>query len=130
MPLNRCGHQARTNQAARVLALTVFVFQLVRFYVVIPVGHDGCAAAHDESASAESAQHHHHQMSEQVEGDGNYFQHCKDGLSSEASVQGSGAVLQSWVETQYSSWFQTPATVESPTDFDLPPPFEPPEVRT
>jgi hypothetical protein len=69
-------------------------------------------------------------MSEQVEGDGNYFQHCKDGLSSEASVQGSGAVLQSWVETQYSSWFQTPATVESPTDSDLPPPFEPPEVRT
>ena len=120
----------RRYQSACTLALFLFAFQLIRFYVVVPVDNELCKAAHDEhgATGSEHSHSHQHEATAQTDSDGNYFQHCKDELTALTSIQVFGALVYEWRIIEHPRWIQF--SLNSPISIDAPihPPFEPPRT--
>ncbi|MBI2817337.1 MAG: hypothetical protein HYX72_10385 [Acidobacteria bacterium] len=133
MPLTgKTGLLQKPHRWACALALVLFAFQLIRFYVVIPVDNQLCMPAHDEhgltSGEHNHSHSHHHEATTQPDTEENYFQHCKDELTALTSIQLFGALVHEWRVVEHPRWIHFSLRAPFGIDAPIPPPFEPPRT--
>ena len=125
-------------RATAFVALCLFCFQVVRFYVVIPLDAYTCGSLDYTYGDARSTHHHdfetnqpdhdHDQALPQDDDDRQYFQHCKDTLNGLAlsPVQPFGLPVLVTQQGPQCSWANLATNPHKAIENYLPPPFQPP----
>jgi len=137
VPLHSHGWKTLLWQGkALVACLLVFLgLQLSRVYVVIPTEAFICEIpGHEHEAESALADYHHDEEAVSaaipIDDGHSYVQHCKDGVDNLGLTAGLPYIAPSSVAiTSFEvSWLHAPASISSPIQSLIPPPFQPPRA--
>lgn len=138
--MRQATQQKFSGRGTASLALCLFCFQFVRFYVVIPLDAYTCYSPdHIYGATASAAHGHDHALA--YDGDQHdeampqsddrhfYFQHCKDTLNGLGltPVQPFGLPVLIWHQKLPASLVHVARTSRRVIEHSLSPPFQPPK---
>ena len=117
--------------------LLLFSFQLIRFYVVIPLDAYVCTSGdHAQDETPSSTTHDHHQEDHEAleealshnDDEGYSFRHCKDTLDGMGLIPVTlvGLPVADDSRRPAATWIILPGRTDQTLENHLPPPFQPP----